>query len=111
MRPTFLLLLLAFAACGPQIVDEPQLEDFEAGKADWIGSSSTNGLGAAYDSSGNVRFRVFSSRATRVQVELYAAALGADPVASLPLTRDPAGSWTVKVTASALKKAGLTSTI
>ena len=36
-----------------------------------------------------VTFRVYSSRATRIEVDLYSAALGSDEVARIALTKEP----------------------
>jgi isoamylase len=111
MRPTLLLpLLLAFTGCAPSIVDDSPQDDDALGKADAIGTTS-RGLGAAFDASGNLRVRVFSAAATRVEVDLYDTALGADEVARFPLTHERAGTWTVKIGAAALARAGLTSTV
>jgi isoamylase len=54
-------------------------------------------LGAAFDGAGSqVTFRVYSSRATRVEVYLYAVPLGAGDGGHIPLARDPASSvWSV----------------
>lgn len=46
-------------------------------------------LGARFDASGSqVTFRVYSSRATRIELYLYAQPTGADEVADIPLDRD-----------------------
>jgi glycogen operon protein len=110
MRTTLLLVFLALAGCSPSIDASAQLESPIAGKADSI-ATSAGGLGAAYDGAGNVRFRVFSSRATRVEVDLYDTAMGADELASFPLTQDRGGSWTTTVKAAELAQVGLSSTI
>jgi hypothetical protein len=45
------------------------------------------GLGASYDSTqSNVIFRVYSSRATRIEVDLYMTSMGATEVQRIPLT-------------------------
>ncbi|MGB7846440.1 MAG: alpha-amylase family glycosyl hydrolase, partial [Candidatus Acidiferrum sp.] len=51
------------------------------------------GLGARFDASGSqLRFRVYASRATRIELYLYAQPTGADEVARIPLDRDDATS-------------------
>jgi glycogen operon protein len=69
------------------------------------------GLGAAYDAHGGMRVRVFSSTATRVEVDLYRIPLGADEVARFPLTRETGGTWTAAISAADLANAGLSGTI
>jgi len=61
-------------------------------------------LGARYDAAGaNVTFRVYSSSATRVEVDVYAAAMDGQEVASFPLSKDGATSvWSATVPASQL---------
>jgi hypothetical protein len=51
------------------------------------------GLGARFDSTGSqVEFRVYSSRATRIELYLHAQPAGADEAAHLPLELDSATS-------------------
>src|SRR5580700_330352 len=48
---------------------------------------NADGLGASYDSTqSNVIFRVYSSRATRIEVDVYASAMGAAEVLRFPLS-------------------------
>src|SRR5262249_21308897 len=61
---SFLVPLFFLAGCGP-VIGDGKASNEAAGKADSI-SGTSSGLGAAYDDTGGVRFRVFSSRATRV---------------------------------------------
>jgi glycogen operon protein len=59
--------------------------------------------GAKYDAAqGNVTFRVFSSRATRVEVWLYDTAQGAQEVARLSLEKDGASLWSKSLPAAEL---------
>src|ERR1700687_126352 len=52
-----------------------------------VAAINAYGLGASYDStSSNVIFRVYSSRATRIEVDLYASAMGSPEVLRLPLS-------------------------
>jgi glycogen operon protein len=47
-------------------------------------------LGASYDSTqSNAVFRVYSSRATRIEVDLYMAPMNSAEVLSVPLNADP----------------------
>jgi isoamylase len=49
----------------------------------------TQHLGARYDTAKtNITFRVYSSRATRVELDLYAVNYGAPDVATYVLTKD-----------------------
>lgn len=52
-----------------------------------VAAINAYGLGASYDStSSNVIFCVYSSRATRIEVDLYASAMGSSEVLRLPLS-------------------------
>jgi isoamylase len=56
-------------------------------------------------SSSEVTFRVFSSRATRIEVDLFAQAFGADETARIPLAKDAATNvWTVSVPLDAIRQ-------
>src|SRR5215475_3281499 len=59
-------------------------------------------LGAQFDSSGTqVTFRVYSSRATRIELNLYKQPTGADEAAHIPLDRDATTSvWSTTVPVS-----------
>jgi glycogen operon protein len=63
-------------------------------------------LGARVNPAGTeTRFRVFSSKATRIELYLYREPFGADEVARVPLERDPATSvWSVTVSKVRLQK-------
>ncbi|MGA8112502.1 MAG: isoamylase, partial [Actinocatenispora sp.] len=64
---------------------------------------------AHYASGGTaISFGVYSSRATRVDVYLYAAPTGAQEAASYPLTKDAANVWSATVPVPALRAAGIT---
>ncbi|MEU8620501.1 isoamylase [Streptomyces sp. NPDC048623] len=62
-------------------------------------------LGARYDgTASNITFRIYSSRATRIQVYLYAAATGAQEKVSYQLTKDSATNiWSVTVPVATLR--------
>lgn len=71
-----------------------------------------NHLGAQYDAAAaNVTFRVYSSRASRLDLELYAVSFGAPEAAEYTLTRDANDIWSVTVPVSALHRAGIAETI
>ncbi|MFI1075967.1 alpha-amylase family glycosyl hydrolase [Streptomyces puniciscabiei] len=62
-------------------------------------------LGAHYDPTGTtIGFRVFSSRATRIDLYLYRTALGSQEAAVVPLTKDSATNvWSVRVPVSTVR--------
>jgi isoamylase len=65
-------------------------------------------LGARYDATNsNITFRVYSSRATRIELDLYAVDYGAPEVAKYVLTKDAGDAWSVSVPVSALRAAGI----
>jgi isoamylase len=68
-------------------------------------------MGARYDATGTqIRFRVHSPRATRVEVDLYAQPSGADEVLRVPMALEPGSDvWAAVVDAPALSDAGLAS--
>jgi isoamylase len=69
-------------------------------------------LGGRYDATkSNVSFRVYSSRATRITVYVYAVAKGQAEKASYTLTKDTANIWSTTVSVAALQAAGVTGTI
>jgi glycogen operon protein len=67
------------------------------------------GLGASYNSTrSNIIFRVYSSRATRIEVYLYKTAMGATEALRMPLTADPTTHiFSASIPNSRLKAAGL----
>jgi isoamylase len=65
-------------------------------------------LGARYDATNsNITFRVYSSRATRIELYLYAVAYDAPEVARHPLTKDADNVWSVTVPVADLRAAGI----
>lgn len=71
-------------------------------------------LGARYDASqSNLNFRVYSSRASRVEVFLYASPSGAQEVARLSLSKDATSQvWSLSVPVSTIKTTyGITGTV
>ena len=65
-------------------------------------------LGAKYDATrSNITFRVYSSRATRIELDLYAVSYGAPELAKYLLTKDTDNVWSVTVPAADLRAAGI----
>lgn len=75
---------------------------------------NTHNLGAKYDATrANIGFRVYSSRATRIELWIYKTAKGAQPVVRYVMTRDAATQvWSKTVSVSTLATSyGLTGTV
>lgn len=73
---------------------------------------NASGLGAKYDATrANVTFKVYSGRATRIELYLYSAASGAAEKARLPLTLGSGGVWSLTVPVTTLNSYGVTGTI
>ena len=73
---------------------------------------NTMKLGASYDAANsNIIFRVFSSRATRIELDVFAVDYGAPEAATYLLTKDASGVWSVTVPVSALQSAGINGTV
>ncbi|MGH8030872.1 MAG: glycogen debranching protein [Luteimonas sp.] len=69
-------------------------------------------LGARYDAGqANINFRVYSSRATRLEVWLYSAPSGAQEVARYSLSRDASNVWSTTLPVATLQGNGLTGTV
>ena len=65
-------------------------------------------LGARYDeTSSKIVFRIYSSRATRIELHLYADANESPAAATYVLTRDAANVWSVTVPVADLRAAGI----
>ena len=66
-------------------------------------------LGARYDATNsNIIFRVYSSQATRIELDLFAANYGSPEVATHLLTKDASDVWSVTVPVSTLQAVGIT---
>jgi glycogen operon protein len=88
----------------------PAISAWMAAVAIVAGTSPTlaDGLGASFDASGSVTFRVYSSTATRVEVWIYASPQGEDERLALLLDDDPTSHvWSRSVTADELRDAGI----
>src|SRR4051812_33412951 len=71
-----------------------------------------NKLGASYDSTkSNLTFKVYSSRATRIELSLYSAATGTAEKARYVMTLGTGGIWSVTLPSTTLTSLGLTGTI
>src|SRR5262245_59950176 len=66
-------------------------------------------LGARVDAArGVVRFRVWSARATRIEVDVYAAPLGEDERVARALTKDEATAiWSIEIPLREIESAGV----
>lgn len=72
-------------------------------------SINPNLLGARYDAAhANIAFKVYSSRATRIELYVYKTASGAQEVAHYPLTKGAGNVWNTSLVVSALTSLGVT---
>jgi isoamylase len=72
---------------------------------------NTNGLGAAYDATkANVSFKVYSGKATRIELYLYSTATGGAEKARYVMT-NAGGVWTVTIPTATLGAQGLAGTL
>jgi isoamylase len=77
-----------------------------------LAAIDTQHLGAKYDvTNSNITFRVYSLRATRIELDLYAVSYGAPEVAKYALNQDASNIWSVTVPISALRAAGINGTV
>ena len=68
----------------------------------------TQHLGAQYDATqSNITFRIYSARATRIELDLYAVNYGAPEVAKYVLTEDASDVWSVTIPVADLQAAGI----
>ena len=109
---------VSFAADTPAPVDLSVDVGADAGEAldapiDAPPAASSGALGAAEDPDGRtLHFRVYSARATRIELSVFARPAGAD--AALRVVLVPVGTtgvWSVTVTREALALAGVTGTV
>ncbi len=69
-------------------------------------------LGAKYDGTkSNITFKVYSSRATRIELSVYSSAYGQQERAKYVLTKDANQVWSTTVAVSALQAAGVTGAV
>ncbi|MBK7954211.1 MAG: glycogen-debranching protein [Candidatus Accumulibacter sp.] len=65
-------------------------------------------LGANYNANhSKINFKVYSSRATRIELWLYASASGTSEVVRIPLTRGDGNVWSTSVSRASLTGAGI----
>ncbi|WP_428718886.1 alpha-amylase family glycosyl hydrolase [Undibacterium curvum] len=65
-------------------------------------------LGAKYDTTqANINFKIYSSRATRIELSVYATAYGSQEVARYVLTKGANNVWSTNVAVSALQAVGV----
>jgi len=90
------------------ITEEQEQEQEPEQGLDKAGPSSL-GLGAHYSAAGDkVDFRVFSSRATRIEVHVYSEAFGEDAVAAYLMTKNSSTKvWSASVSTSELASLGI----
>ena len=73
---------------------------------------NASALGGAYDAAHtSINFKVYSSRATRIELWLYATASGAPEKLRVTLTKGSGNIWAANVTTSALSAAGISGTV
>ena len=69
-------------------------------------------LGASYDANkSNVAFKVYSSRATRIELYLYSSATGSDERARYVMTLGTGGVWSTSISVTELSSKGLSGTL
>lgn len=75
------------------------------------GAVGAHQLGVTADEQ-SLQFRVYSSRATRVEVWIYGQPVGVEEVARVVMTKDPATSvWSATVSRSTLEEQGITGAV
>jgi len=73
---------------------------------------NASGLGAAYDvGQTSINFKVYSSRATRIELWLYAAGSGQAEKLKVVMAKGTGNLWSANVTTSALTAAGIGGTV
>lgn len=69
-------------------------------------------LGAKYDGTkANINFKIYSSRATRIELSIYAGAYGQQEVAKYLLTKGANNVWSTTASVSALQALGVTGAV
>jgi isoamylase len=98
-------LTAALAACGPSDPNAALLdEEFGGGLGTQEQAAVTWTLGGSYDATkANINFRVYSSRATRIEVWIYKTPYGAQEVVKYVMTKDTANIWSKTVSVSTLQ--------
>ena len=82
-----------------------------AGSPAWAAINASN-LGASYDATkANVTFKVYSSRATRIELSLYSTATGTVEKARYVMALGAGGVWSSSIPVTTLNGQGLTGTL
>jgi glycogen operon protein len=69
-------------------------------------------LGASHDAThSNINFKIYSSRATRIELYLYGSASGSQELARIVMTQGAGGVWSGTVSSSALSSYGITGAV
>jgi glycogen operon protein len=77
-----------------------------------LAAINASALGAAYDAAHTaINFKVYSSRATRIELWLYASASGSPEKLRVTLTKGSGNVWAANVATSALTAAGVSGTV
>ncbi|HJZ88609.1 MAG TPA: isoamylase [Polyangia bacterium] len=106
-RNICLLACIAWIGCGPVLNDGPRGSG--EGKSDLIGPDGSSGFGAAYDATmSQVNFRVFSSRATRIELDIFAQPIGASAVARFEMKPGASQTFSATVSVADLNALGVT---
>lgn len=74
-----------------------------------VAAINSMNLGARYDATqANIMFQVYSSRATRIELELYANPAGSQEVARYLMTKGANNVWTTNVVVASIQAQGVT---
>ena len=77
-----------------------------------VAAINASQLGASYDATkANVTFKVYSSRASRIDLYLYSSATGTAEKATYSMTLGTGGVWSVTIPTSTLSSQGLSGTL
>ena len=106
-------VVLLIAPPGSPISDVPGLKRRTVGVVGGeINQKVVDVLSREYDlAKANVTFKIYSSRATRIDLYLYAAASGSQEKTHLSLSKGTGNIWSTTVPVSTLTAAGITGTI
>ncbi len=108
------LLICAFlGACAHTGTQQSEVVHFAELERQPSGVSQPNELGAIYDSQAqDLSFRIFSSRATRIEIYLYKKAFGEKEVSHFALSPDPQTHiWSIKFSKQKIQDLGLSQNI
>jgi len=104
---------LAFAGCSAANVGGDDTDHESALGANVIRAAASTALGAHYDATqANITFNVFSSAATRIELDLYASPTAATEAMSVLLTANATTHvWSQTVSVASLKAAGISGAV